>query len=146
MALTDRTATELLKLQTNGEATAAQIADAVLERIRATDPEVKAFLTVDEQSVRDQAAMIDRKRAAGENWVNSRASPLHSKMSFAPKACARLVRAKCWNISSRLMMRMLSHASNTKTRYSSARPTWMNSPWGRAPKIARITKRATRGI
>ena len=48
-----------------GEWRAADVADAFLGRIRATDGAVKAYLTVDEKAARAEAEAVDRKRASG---------------------------------------------------------------------------------
>src|SRR5687768_15108024 len=66
MSLNERTATELLALQATGEATAEAIADAFLAAIRSRDPQVKAFLHVDEEAARQQARAVDAKRKKGE--------------------------------------------------------------------------------
>jgi aspartyl-tRNA(Asn)/glutamyl-tRNA(Gln) amidotransferase subunit A len=66
MSLIERTATELLALQANGEATAEAVTDAFLAAIRARDPQVKAFLHVDEDAARRQARAVDQKRKNGE--------------------------------------------------------------------------------
>ncbi len=65
MNLTEMTATELLALQASGGVSAVEIAEAFLASIRSREPAVKAFLLVDEVSVRAQAAAIDAKRAGG---------------------------------------------------------------------------------
>ncbi len=65
MNLTEKTATELLALQALGTASAVEIAEAFLASIRSREPAVKAFLLVDEASVRAQAAAIDAKRKSG---------------------------------------------------------------------------------
>src|SRR3954462_13439090 len=66
MSLIERTATELLGLQAKGEATAEAITDAFLAAIRARDPQVKAFLHVDEDAARQHARAVDAKRKKGE--------------------------------------------------------------------------------
>src|SRR4051812_15216896 len=66
MPLIERTATELLALQSRGEATAEAITDAFLAAIRARDPQVKAFLHVDADAARRQARAVDQKRKNGE--------------------------------------------------------------------------------
>ncbi|MBA3398113.1 MAG: Asp-tRNA(Asn)/Glu-tRNA(Gln) amidotransferase subunit GatA [Deltaproteobacteria bacterium] len=58
--------TETVKHVITGEITAQQIVDGALDRITFLDREVGAFLEVDKDGARKQAAEIDRKRAAGE--------------------------------------------------------------------------------
>jgi len=65
MNLVEKTATELIHLQASGGVSAVEIAEAFLASIRSREPAVKAFLLVDEASVRAQAATIDAKRKAG---------------------------------------------------------------------------------
>src|SRR3954463_11469022 len=66
MSLIERRATELLALQSRGEATAEAITDAFLAATRARYPQVKAFLHVDEDAARRQARAVDHKRQKGE--------------------------------------------------------------------------------
>jgi aspartyl-tRNA(Asn)/glutamyl-tRNA(Gln) amidotransferase subunit A len=61
----ERTAAELLQLQTKGDATAEAIAGEFVQAIRAREPKVQAFLHVDEKSALDQARAIDGKRKRG---------------------------------------------------------------------------------
>ena len=65
MTLIEKTAAELLALQADGQATAAEIADAFLAAIRDREPKLQAFLHVDEADAREQAAAVDAKRKAG---------------------------------------------------------------------------------
>ena len=66
MSLTEKTAAQLLALQSQNKASAVEIAEAFLANLKATEPKVKAFLHVDEADVRAQAAAVDAKRAKGE--------------------------------------------------------------------------------
>jgi len=50
-----------------GEITAVQLAQAHLDRIRALDPQVRAFLTITEPQAFEMAEAADRRRAQGEN-------------------------------------------------------------------------------
>lgn len=59
-------ATELVAMQERGEVSAAEIVDAHLARVTATDDRVGAFLRVTGEAARAQAAEIDRRRAAGD--------------------------------------------------------------------------------
>jgi len=63
--LIHKTAAELLALQASGQATALDIAEAFLASIRTQEPRIRAFLRVDEASVKQQAEAIDAKRRAG---------------------------------------------------------------------------------
>lgn len=59
-------AADLVAMQERGEVSAAEIVDAHLVRVEATEERVGAFLRVTDESARAQAAEIDRRRAAGE--------------------------------------------------------------------------------
>jgi len=65
MPLIENTVIELLAVQASGKASALDIADEFLAAIRERDPKVRAFMHVNEASVRDQAAAVDAKRKAG---------------------------------------------------------------------------------
>ncbi|MCE9561830.1 MAG: Asp-tRNA(Asn)/Glu-tRNA(Gln) amidotransferase subunit GatA [Planctomycetes bacterium] len=64
--MSELTATQLLRLQATGKATAAEIADAFLDTYRTREPKLKAFVSLDEAAIREQAAAVDAKRAAGK--------------------------------------------------------------------------------
>jgi len=53
-------------MQAAGQASASEIADALLAAIRQREPKLQSFLHVDEASVRERASAIDAKRAAGQ--------------------------------------------------------------------------------
>ncbi len=60
----DLTATDLLQKQTAGDLTAEAIAQSFLSRIRSHNPQLKAFLAVDDANALAQAQAIDAKRQA----------------------------------------------------------------------------------
>jgi aspartyl-tRNA(Asn)/glutamyl-tRNA(Gln) amidotransferase subunit A len=64
--MVERTAGELLALLSRGEATAESLTGAFLQAIRQRDPQVKAFLHVDEPAALRQAQAVDAKRKRGE--------------------------------------------------------------------------------
>jgi aspartyl-tRNA(Asn)/glutamyl-tRNA(Gln) amidotransferase subunit A len=66
MTLLERTAVELLALQQSGDTTAEVITDVFLSAIRQRDPQVRAFLHVDEDAARQQARAVDAKRKNGK--------------------------------------------------------------------------------
>jgi aspartyl-tRNA(Asn)/glutamyl-tRNA(Gln) amidotransferase subunit A len=66
MSLIEKTATELLALQASGQASAAEVADAFLAAIRDREPKLHAFVRVDEEAARRQAAAVDAKRRSGQ--------------------------------------------------------------------------------
>jgi aspartyl-tRNA(Asn)/glutamyl-tRNA(Gln) amidotransferase subunit A len=61
----ERTVAELIAAQSQG-ATALAIADAFLNSIQKRDPQVKAYLHVDENAAREQAKAVDAKRKSGK--------------------------------------------------------------------------------
>ena len=65
MSLIEKTVCELIALQTSGQASALEIANAFLASITEREPKVQAFMYVNEASVREQASAIDAKRSSG---------------------------------------------------------------------------------
>ena len=65
-SLVDETATELLRRLDQREVSAVEVVDAHLERIDETEPRIHAFMTVLADAARQQAADVDRRRAAGD--------------------------------------------------------------------------------
>ncbi|HEX6935406.1 MAG TPA: Asp-tRNA(Asn)/Glu-tRNA(Gln) amidotransferase subunit GatA [Actinomycetes bacterium] len=61
------TAAETAGVIARGEASALDVTDAYLERIRAVDGAVHAFLHVDAEGAREAARRVDARRAAGED-------------------------------------------------------------------------------
>jgi aspartyl-tRNA(Asn)/glutamyl-tRNA(Gln) amidotransferase subunit A len=66
-SLTDASILELRSLLDAREASATELARAHLDRIRAVDPGVRAYLKVTEELALEQAAEADRRLAAGES-------------------------------------------------------------------------------
>jgi aspartyl-tRNA(Asn)/glutamyl-tRNA(Gln) amidotransferase subunit A len=62
----ERSATDLLGLLSRGEVTSEALTAAYLQAIRQRDPQVRAFLHVDETSAREQARDVDARREKGE--------------------------------------------------------------------------------
>jgi aspartyl-tRNA(Asn)/glutamyl-tRNA(Gln) amidotransferase subunit A len=65
VSLTEKTAAELLALQAAGQATAADITAAFLANVAAREPKVRAFMRVEADGAKAQAAAVDAKRKAG---------------------------------------------------------------------------------
>jgi aspartyl-tRNA(Asn)/glutamyl-tRNA(Gln) amidotransferase subunit A len=80
-----KTAAELAELVASGEASAAEIAQEHLDRIRAVDGSVNAFLHVDEDNVLAQARAVDERRAAGEPLGPLAGVPIAHKDVFTTK-------------------------------------------------------------
>ena len=67
MSIIQKSATEQLALLQSGQLTSVELTQAYLERIKAVDTSVGAFLRVESEAALTQAAEIDRKRTAGES-------------------------------------------------------------------------------
>lgn len=65
--LPTQSVTALAELLQTREVSAAEVVEEHLTRIEATEPHVHAFMTVMAAAAREQAADIDRRRAAGES-------------------------------------------------------------------------------
>jgi aspartyl-tRNA(Asn)/glutamyl-tRNA(Gln) amidotransferase subunit A len=92
MNLIESTAAELIALQAAGKASAVEIADAFLAAVRDREPKLRAFVRVDEDDVRRQAAAVDSKRAAGRPLGRLAGVPVAVKDVLctrdAPTTCA----------------------------------------------------------
>jgi aspartyl-tRNA(Asn)/glutamyl-tRNA(Gln) amidotransferase subunit A len=65
MSLIEKTAVDLLSLQSSGQASAAEIVEAFLTATREREPRLKSFMRLDEAEIRRQAAAVDAKRKSG---------------------------------------------------------------------------------
>jgi len=81
----ERTATELLVAQTQGES-AERIAQSYLGAIKERDPKVRAFLHVDESSALEQARAVDTKRKRGETLGRLAGVPIAIKDVLCTKS------------------------------------------------------------
>ena len=143
MSLIEKTAAELLALQAAGKASAAEIADAFLAavtRARAEAQGVHAPST--RPTVRQQAAAIDAKRAAGRTARQARRRAGRGQgRALHEGRPHHLLAARCWRTSSRPTTRTSSSGCRPRTRSSSARRTWTSSRWARPPRTARTSAR-----
>ena len=64
--LTDYTAVKLLSLLQAGEVTSTELTKAYLDRIEACDQKIGSFLRTDPKESLELAAVMDRRRKAGE--------------------------------------------------------------------------------
>ena len=85
MSVVTKSAAELRDLLAAGEVSAVEVAQAHLERIRATDERVRAFLKVLDQQALAHAQDVDRRRAAGEALGPLAGVPLALKDILATK-------------------------------------------------------------
>lgn len=65
MAVFDSRLQDIHNRLNNGELTVADLVDASVKRIQATEPAVQAFITVDEEGARKAAAELDKQLQAG---------------------------------------------------------------------------------
>jgi aspartyl-tRNA(Asn)/glutamyl-tRNA(Gln) amidotransferase subunit A len=90
-AFTARPATELLALLAKGDVTSESLTCQFLDAIRQRDPQVQAFLSVDEQRAIAQAQSIDARRRGGEALGPLAGLPVAVKDVF----CTRGRRTTC---------------------------------------------------
>ena len=90
-SLDGQTAQELMDGIKAGTTGARKTIEAVLERIRQTNPGLNTFITVDEQGALEQADEIDRKIAAGEPTGSLAGIPIALKDVL----CTRGLRTTC---------------------------------------------------
>ncbi|MEU5877951.1 Asp-tRNA(Asn)/Glu-tRNA(Gln) amidotransferase subunit GatA [Spirillospora sp. NPDC047279] len=80
--LVRKSAAELGALIASGETSAVEVAQAHLDRVRAVDGEVGAFLHVDAETVLAQARAVDERRAGGETLGPLAGVPIAHKDVF----------------------------------------------------------------
>jgi aspartyl-tRNA(Asn)/glutamyl-tRNA(Gln) amidotransferase subunit A len=95
--LTTMTAAAIAAAVRAGDVTAAEVTDAHLARIAATDGRVRAFLHVAADRAREAALAVDRRRAAGEDLGPLAGVPLALKDVFTtmdmPTTCGSAILA-----------------------------------------------------
>lgn len=64
--ITSATATELIESLQSGSVTSVEITQAFIDRIKAVDEKVHAFLHLDEEDMLSQAKKSDQRRERGE--------------------------------------------------------------------------------
>ena len=88
LKLTITSASEYLQA---GAISATGLTEAVLTRIRALDPEISAYLSVDERGALKQAAAVDRRRRQGEKLPPLAGIPIAVKDNI----CTRGLKTTC---------------------------------------------------
>ena len=67
MELYRLTASELSRMMQKKEVSSAEITRSVFNRIAQKEPEIEAYITLDEEGALKKAAEVDEKRAKGED-------------------------------------------------------------------------------
>jgi len=85
MSLIRKTAAELGAMIAAGEVTAAEVAEAHLDRMAEVEPQVQAFLHVDRETTLAQARSVDARLRAGEKLGPLAGVPIAHKDIFATR-------------------------------------------------------------
>ncbi|NUS02600.1 MAG: Asp-tRNA(Asn)/Glu-tRNA(Gln) amidotransferase subunit GatA [Nonomuraea sp.] len=85
MSLIRKTAAELGALIAAGEVSAAEVAEAHLDRMTEVEPKVKAFLHVDRETTLEQARAVDARLRAGDRLGPLAGVPIAHKDIFATR-------------------------------------------------------------
>lgn len=85
MKLHEYTAHQLTELLAAKEISAVELTQDVLQKITQDEPQVQAYLCVDEEFALKQAAIIDKRRAAGEKLGILAGIPYALKDNIATK-------------------------------------------------------------
>ena len=129
MSILDMTALELGKRIQSGDITAVQAAEASLARIKAVEPSIHAYVTVNEEKTMEQAGKVQAEIEAGSLadlwpeylWL--------SRTTCVRKECGPPAVPEYWKtLSPPTRPRQLPIWSRQEP-LSWERPTWMNSPW-----------------
>ena len=130
MELYHLTASELSRMMQKKEVSSAEITRSVFDRIAQKEPEIEAYITLDEEGALKKAAEVDEKRAKGESLRLSPGSRLASRTTSAPKGCPPPALPKCSRISSRPTTRRSIEKLNAAGTVSTpASSTWTSSRW-----------------
>lgn len=85
MELYKKSAYELSQMMKNGEVSSVEITKSVFERIKAVEPKIDAYVTLNEENALKAAQEIDNKRAAGEDLPELAGIPIGIKDNISTK-------------------------------------------------------------
>lgn len=85
MELYKKSAYELSQMMKNGEVSSVEITKSVFERIKAVEPKIDAYVTLNEENALKAAQEIDNKRAAGEELPELAGIPIGIKDNISTK-------------------------------------------------------------
>ncbi len=91
MELYEYTAAELSAMMEKKECSSREVTESVFDRIEATEPQVKAYLTTQKEEACAQADAVDAKRAAGETLPPLAGIPVGVKDNI----CTKGLRTTC---------------------------------------------------
>ncbi len=85
MELYRKSAYELSQMMKNGEVSSVEITKSVFDRIKAVEPKIDAYVTLDEENALKAAQEIDNKRSAGEELPELAGIPIGIKDNISTK-------------------------------------------------------------
>ena len=146
MSISDMTALELGRRIQSGDITAVQAAEASLARIKAMEPSVHAFVTVNEEKTMEQAGKVQADIEAGRlkgPWPEYR---WPSRTTCVQRECGPPAVPGYWGISFPPTRPRQFPIWSRQEPLSWERPTWMNLPWEAPRRPPPLVLPGIRGI
>jgi Asp-tRNAAsn/Glu-tRNAGln amidotransferase A subunit and related amidases len=127
--LNSLTIKQALELLDEGKISSVELTQACLERIKKIDPEVKAYLYVNEEWALEQARLADEKRKAGKHG-KLLGIPLAIKDNILIKGHPTTCASRSCKTTSLPTMQPLFSSLKKRGQCFLVRQTLMSLPWG----------------
>ena len=141
-----QTARELVQGIRRGTHTAREITEEILAHIQNTNPDINAFITIDEEGALKAADAVDKKAAEGQVLGPLAGIPIALKDVLCTKGLCTTCASKFSTILSHLMMQPSLPVCVRPMQSSWANSIWMSLPWALPAKIPILVRSKTHAI